>query len=885
MVEQFISQLRLRATPPAVPAGLVRRLRVGSLLAGADPRPVTLLCAGPGSGKTLAVASWLAGDAYRDAVAWLTVDESDNDLPTFWSDVLGALALSTALPENSPLRELVPAAAFGGPEAVRVRAGLADLPQRAILVLDDFQEITAPAVLESLNHLIDHQPPNLRLVLVTRSDPTLHLHPVRVGGGLTEIRSEDLAFTEAEAAELFRRSNLQLTGDQVRVLLDRTQGWPAGLRLAAMSLATTDATEGIARFTGTDKTVAEYLIGEVLDRLPPQDREFLLRTSIADRLSPALATVLTGRQDSQLVLDSLATAHAFVIGTGGPHPWFRYHPLMQQLLQHRLALEHPGAVDELHLRASQWFTDQGEPIASVRHATLARNWVEVGRILTGTAMPLILTSAGPALAAALEPAAIRATRNPELSTLLAAATFHFQRHDFATMQRDARAAAEFLSDADDDLRIPAEILLAAMALAVDRARAAPTLVDSSARLLSLLDRAPPRLIPTAPHYRAIGLNNLGVGQLWAGAMVDAKANLSSAAIQARELGVGMTELNAVAHLAMLQVIRGDLQSAYREADAAQEAVDRRGWAAEPQALGLYVALGMTLLAWNRLAEASDVIAAGLAASSTGSDAHCRLALGIAAVGVAVARGDVAAARSTASLLGVELARIADGPRLLARWCAVAQAEARLTGGDPIGAIASIEVTTDDSGYPAALERIVLAKAELALGRPHLVNGILDPLLDPDLPFLAPAVGARVLISVAAARQNRDTAALAAMTEAIDLAQPEGLLRPFVDAGPAAARLIARYRQVVSGHPDFTRDLLPAPPPAGHPRASIAPERLTERELIVLRYLPTMLKSAEIAEDLYLSVNTVKSHQRAIYRKLDVTTRRAAVVRAGLLNLL
>jgi LuxR family maltose regulon positive regulatory protein len=295
---------------------------------------------------------------------------------------------------------------------------------------------------------------------------------------------------------------------------------------------------------------------------------------------------------------------------------------------------------------------------------------------------------------------------------------------------------------------------------------------------------------------------------------------------------------------------------------------------------------MTLLAWDRLDAAADIIAAGLAASSTGSDTSCRLAMGITAVGIAVARGDAATARSAAAGLSAELDKVGDRPDLLARWCAVAQAQARLIAGGPQAAINAVRPPgDDDGGFAAALERVLLAKAQLALRRPELLAGLLAPLLTPGLPYLAPAVEARVLLAVAADRQRRDSAALAAIAEAIDLAQAEGVRRPFLDAGPAAAALIGRHRHVIATHLDFTVQLLPAGPPVGQPSGLPAPEHLTERELIVLRYLPTMLKAAEIAKDLYVTINTVKSHQRAIYRKFDVTTRRAAVDRARELNLL
>ena len=881
MPDQFMSQLRLRASPPAVPPRVVRRRRLERQLTGGYEQPVVLVSAGPGFGKTLAVASWL--NEFVGAAAWLTVDESDNDLRGFWSDVLGAFAVGAVLPDDSPLRDLVPASTFGAPEVLRVRAGLAELPRPVVLVLDDVQHLRGPAVLESLSNLIEHQPRQLRLVLVSRADPPLRLHRVRVTGGLTEIRSEDLAFTKDEASELFARNNLDLTDDQLLVLLERTQGWPAGLRLAAMFLATTDIARGISRFTGTERSVADYLVGEVLDRVP-QDRDFLLKTSIAERINPSLATALTGRRDSERVLEDLVAANSFVIGLGDRSSWFRYHPLLRDLMEHRLSLEQPGITGELHTRAARWFADAGQPIQAIRHASSAGDWDEAGRLLTTSAVPLVLTPDAPALAAALEPAVHRSTQQPTVSTLLAAAVWHFQRHDFAAMHRDASEAAELLPAAADDFRVPAEILLAATTLTHDRATASAGLVGSSTRLLSLLDRAPRRLVPAARQYRVIGLNNLGVGWLWAGDLPAAETNLAAAAAQAAEFGMALTAVNANAYLAVLDVIRGRLNEAHRRATAVRQVVDRRGWAAEPQALGMYVALGMTLLARNRLDQAADIIGLGLAASSRGTDAGCRLALGIAAVGVAVGGGNAKAARSAADQLAAELARASDPPDLLARWCAVALARVQLMTGDPQAVIHALD-SADGPGFTAALEWVALGQANLALGRPERLSALLGPLTAPDVPYRGPSVEARILLALAAERQHRDTHALALISEAIDLAEPEGLIRPFLDAGPEASGVINRHRHVVARHLDFTRHLLTHTTMPERPTPAMVGEHLTERELIVLQYLPTMLNAKEIGKDLYVSINTVKSHLRSIYRKLDVTTRRAAVERARDLNLL
>jgi LuxR family maltose regulon positive regulatory protein len=256
-----------------------------------------------------------------------------------------------------------------------------------------------------------------------------------------------------------------------------------------------------------------------------------------------------------------------------------------------------------------------------------------------------------------------------------------------------------------------------------------------------------------------------------------------------------------------------------------------------------------------------------------------LALGIAAVGVAAARGDGTALLVAADRLTAELGEVPDSPDLLARWCAVAKSQVHAISDDPEHVTPEM-VPGQGDGYAAAAERVALGRTHLAAGRTDLLPALLGPLTEPGVPFLGPVVEARILLSLAADREHRDTAALTQLTEAIDLAEPENMIRPFLDAGPALRGLLARHRNVIARHHDFTRQATaPTGVPAQDAATGLVGEHLTERELIVLRYLPTMLKAGEIAKDLYVSVNTVKSHLRAIYRKLDVTTRRDAVERA------
>ena len=847
---------------------------------------MTLVSAGPGYGKTLALASWVRLGLAPGVVAWLTLDESDNDLRGFWSDVLGALWIADVLPADSTLREVVPAAGFSVSEAQRVLAGIAELPALVTLVLDDFQQISDRGVLESFGQLLNHQPPQLRVVLAARADPALRLNRLRVAGQVTDIRAEELAFTATEAAELLRRNCIELPAEPLDVLLERIQGWAAGLRMAVMCLDPTDFGNDFARFTGNERVVAEYLIEEVIDQLSEHERQFLLETSVADRLCAGLANAITGRADGQLILERLVMRNALVVALAGEDVWFTVHPLLRDLLRHRVLLEHADTFNELHLRAGQWFAEQGQLIPAIRHASAAQKWDEVGRLLTGLALPLLLTTSGPALVAALGAAAARSQVDPTPSTLLAAAVCHFQRHDYEPMIRAANDAADLLAAVPVADRHRYEVLVALIRLAHSRTTAPSATPNAAARLLELLDQVPRRELPAVEHYRVFAATNAAVGDLWSGDLNGAEAELHAVAAQCRLLGLGLTNLAVEAHLALLDVIFGRLPEAYRRASAAREIAQRRGWGSEPQALPLYAVLAMTHLAWNQLTEATKNVDSGLALGDGAPDPACQLVLAIIAIEIGVAQHDAAATGVARDRLEALQTKAGELPPLLERWCAIARAEACLSASEPAAALDAIGCTRESLGFADALAGVVRAMAHLQLHQPEVALELLDPVAASVLPYRGAVVESKILTALAADRMNRDTAAMAAMTEAIDLAQPVSLIRPFLAAGPQAAALIARHRHIVARHLDFTSELIPEitePKPAA--TAELPPaDALTERELAVLAYLPTMFRAPEIAADLFISVNTVKTHQRSIYRKLGVGTRRDAVDRARVLKL-
>ncbi len=881
----MINLLRLRTTPPVVPPGFLERPRLEELLTAAVSRPLTLLCAGPGHGKTLTLASWLQHRAGKN-IAWLALDDTDNDPEAFWSDLLTALTNSTAVPLDNSLRELIPGTRFGVPAPGLISAGLAGLPGSVVLVLDDFQAISDSRVLRSFERLLDHQPPQLHIILSTRSDPPIRLQRRRVAGELTDIRADDLAFTELEIGKLLAGNGIHLTGTQLAALLTRTRGWAAGVRLATFSIDADDIDDAIDRFTSNNGLVAEYLMEEVLDRVPRADRQFLLATSVAERISPQLASALTHRADSRQVLEKLVTQNALVLELGGDSEWFGFHPMLRALLLRRLELEQPQTVENLHLRAAQWFAARGDAVQAIRHASQARDWELVGHLLATIAWPLALTPSRTALAAALEPAMKMAVGSPSVHTLLAAAVCHYQRHEFGSMRRECDDAEKMIDDVPSADRMAVECLIGTLRIAHSRILHPADTERAARNQLTALDRPAEHSSPTTEHHRVIATNNLAVGQLWAGHLDEAASNLLAVQGRCRELGIGLTELSVHGHLALLDVIHGRLPAAAERTEAALELADRRGWTGEPQALGLHVALAMINLERGSFDFTGNVSDDEIAAGP-GTDVACRLALAIVAVDQASAvRDAILADEAAVRLEGIAL-QAGRLPPLLARWCGTGNAAAALAAGrwtESIGRVCMIE---SGCTYPDALGRVVLAKARLQLDQPQEAIDALYPVLSAAPHFRGPAIEARILAAVATDRMHRDTAALKFMTEAIGLAHNVGIVRPFLTAGPQVSGLLDRHRHVVARHPDFTKRLAAVITgerfPSPNPKPFLEP--LTEREMAVLAYLPTMLKSAEIAADLFVSVNTVKTHQRAIYRKLGVSNRRGAVDRARALNML
>ena len=356
---------------PRPRATTVARPRLTAGLRAPELPPLTVVAAPAGFGKTTLLAEWLATVPPDEAsVAWLSLDEGDNDLPLFLSYVVSALQTATDVVGAGTLQQLTSSSPSTEAALGRLVNDLQGLTTHVVLVLDDYHLVSAPEVHESVRFVLEHQPPELHLVLATRADPPLPLARMRARGELQELRAADLRFTGDEAAAYLNGPmGLALTVDDVAVLDGRTEGWIAALQLAALSMqGRADAGSFIAGFAGDDRYVVDYLAEEVLARQPEGVRDFLLETSVLERLSGPLCDAVTGRDGGTATLVELDRANLFLVPLDDRRQWYRYHHLFADVLRAHLRELRPGREPELHLRASGWFESEGDTSAAVRHA-------------------------------------------------------------------------------------------------------------------------------------------------------------------------------------------------------------------------------------------------------------------------------------------------------------------------------------------------------------------------------------------------------------------------------------------------------------------------------------------------------------------------------------
>jgi LuxR family maltose regulon positive regulatory protein len=812
----------------------------------------------------------------------VTVRRGERDPQQFWLSVLGSLRQTA-----SGLVLVQPLTAApdldGWAIAERLLTDLASLQDRIYLVIDDVQELAPAEAQRQLELLVMRAPEELRFVLATRHDVRLGLHRLRLEGELAEIREPDLRFTVAEAEELFDASGVKLPDPAL--LVERTEGWAAGLRLAALSLAGhPDPGRFAEEFSGTERTVAEYLLAEVLDRQPEPVRRLLLRTSVLERVNGELADLLTGDSGGERVLQDLEAANAFVVALDARRSWFRYHHLFADLLQLELRRTAPGEVTALHRAAAGWFAGYGYPVDAVRHAQAARDWGLAARLLADHWYGLQLDGQAATTHQLLAgfPAGTR-TADAELAALAAAE--ELTHGSLEAAERYLSPAERGMASVPDARRAHAQLLLGMTRLVLARQRWNLQAVAEEAQRLQVMAEAPDAAQPrVGEELRALALISLGTTEFWA-AGEDPERHLEMGVALARRIGRPFLEFTGLAY----QAAAGMYQSFTRAAQRGRRAIElaeRHGWTDEPVAGLAYVILG-AILAWQmRPEEAESWVQRAERVLRAETEPAAVLGMHRARGMLELARGrdaDALAAFQAAERLGGRLTaphRLLTPTRALllhtlVRLGDVERAEQTLAG---------LGKHDRDHGET----RIAAAVLRLAQDGSRAATAALAPVLDGSAPVVWSAWLVEAFLLEAIARDALGDAGAAdrALERALDLAEPDGALLWFLlHPVPGLLQRHARHR---TAHPALIADILsllagnrPAPP-AGPPPPV---EPLSDSEIRVLRYLPTHLSAPQIASELYVSHNTVRTHMRHLYAKLGTHRRFEAVERARALGLL
>lgn len=860
-----------------MPANFISRDDLRNRLADRSEKfPLTLVCAPAGYGKTTLLADWIENTDGADK-AWVSLDGGDNDAGRFWTAVLDAVRACASVPSDSPLRLLNPdaadiAAGFEAGFVAEVIDTFAALPAPLYLVLDDTHDVLSEQTWHGVATLVRHQPANLRLVLSTRADPPLPLARLRVQGDLAELRMNELRFTRDQAAELLRMAGVGLDDDQLDRLVAQTEGWPAGLRLAARSLRNVSDPEAfLTEFAGHDRATADFLVGEVLTRLPAATADVLTLVSVCDEVTPALAAALTRRADAGAILAGLERDSSLVLGVGQDRQWFRTHPLLRSYLLADLARHRPHVLAELHEIATAWFAARQRPDKAFDHVALAGEHQSVVDMLYRHAPTVLLTGNdnGSVRRALTEVGADTVAANPALTLISALA--HMVAGDHAQAEADlAGCRAMWPAAPDADLARLRHLVTTTWALAGHRPPPA-TWLDWS-EIIAAYEGTDLEAWARAGHGWALR---------HAGPAAGARGELEVAVRLTRDHGFEFLRMLCLSALAEAACLDGGAATAETACVEALRIAHAHGWTASPWLCADHLVLGFARLLSLDPAGALDEARQAAAALRTGSATEPESAVLHYLIDVLTGAAYTDTGRWQEGLALLRQARHDHDdqdhralPAAVLAAAAVIEHRCALDLGNTTLARQVVAWVRERVGDVAELE-LMRAWTAFGHGALHSTELAVRNVLDGPRPALCATthVEARLLETALEIRLGRRTKALAALNAALERAEQESLVRPFRHAEVAVRQLL--LEQVggfgrLNGFASRTAQLVST---MEEPEVDM----LTTREHAVLSRLSSPQSLDELATDMSVSVNTVKTHVRAIYAKLGVKNRRAAVV--------
>ncbi|MCW2522584.1 MAG: hypothetical protein JWO63_919 [Frankiales bacterium] len=865
---------------PDSPPQFVSRPRLSTELTRGARQPVTLIAAGPWSAQTVMLTD--SAQPRSTPNAWLSLDAPDNYPARFWS-LVGEALFAAGITEDAESFSSLPHDPDGAVQFFEAFRGCLDGPAERHLIIDDAHFLSDPTLLAELDVIIRYGSSYLKLVLSARTDPLLPLHRYRLAGQMHEIRAEALAMTKPEARALLTIHGVNLSGSDLALLTRRTEGWAAGLRLSAMSMAGSRHPEQFITQLAMDQgSVGEYLMEEVLAQQDPSVRQLLVQTSFLREVSASLAAAVTGIDASGELLAELSRTNSFVVALDRGGGRYRYHQLFGEILSYLLIRDFPTMQDELRRRASDWFEKQGDTASAMRYAIAAHDYAHAASVLVngGLATAYVeredLPTFEPAEASPLEPTGTDrwgSAGRPTVEGTIAQAGIavmhgdvelaqdHLRHADFAEMNPKARTAAVLVS-----------------AIAAQRSGQLAEL-DSAAESLIELSETPAAFEQPAGLRAALRLSQAST-RFWNGsAAQEVESYLLDARREAGRESADAVELECLDLLALSSVLSGRLEHA--------KDYDRQCHDLVRSSPRLHLLPLHHLVHANALMLRGDFSGATRCAQraeqTAGNDLDdsVRAAAALTRVWLAINTGQLADAHLRLRTAPELAARL---PKSLLRSKLLAMAELETALGRPHAAVNLLRGRSNRSRDP--LLGPALARAHLRLGEIEDATTAIRPILiaadtTPPLPQLLLAL----LVSAQIAEARGDEArAVEEVLRATELAA-DGLNQPFVSERRSLAGLLSRHPETRSAWPSAGGVVVDEARAEGGARPRRLAEPLTDREVSVLRRLATTMTTAEIAEELCVSINTVKTHIAAIYRKLPAAGRRDAVWRARQLELL
>lgn len=899
---------------------------------------LVLISAPAGFGKTTLVAEWLytrkdaLGAAHEEAeeatsppssflpltrsqVAWISLDTGDNDAVRFFSYVVAALQKIDAR-IGQTTAEMLQSPPLPSIETFMTTLvnEIAVMETPFVLVLDDYHHIQTGDIHQAITFLLDNMPRQMCLILITRADPPLPLSRLRARGQMSEIRADDLRFTVPEAAALLNdKMGLALPEGDVATLAARTEGWIAGLQLAALSMQGRDRgqngrdrAEFIEAFTGSHHYILDYLADEVLSQRPQEIKDFLMQTSILERLTAPLCAAVTGQEDSQAALEMLERANLFIVPLDNKRQWYRYHHLFAEFLQARLRQTQPERLAELHNRAADWYEGQHLIPEAITHALAAENFTSAARLIDQVAWKTMMRGEIKTVMdwlEALPETAVRAWPRLSLAqvwallfTVQPATAIEAHLQDAAVTNQDGTQTAVNRAEVQG-------MLTAIRALFA-------ILQGDTATAADLIHQAQDRLPAEDPLLQSLLALNLGLTHLLEDNCEAARQAYIEAIKIGRKTDNILLAVMAMCQLAELHMLQGRLRQAahiYRQAQAL--ASDPAG---TPLPIAAIAILGIAelLREWNNLQEAQEHLRRGVALGRPWGELWAFDAF-IPLARIKQIQGDFAGALEEIHKAR-QLAQRFDITEIDDRLVEVYQAQLWLAQGDIEAATqwAQARRQRADKGssanYPLSMrekELFVEARLSIAQGQAAKAVELLSSLLPAteDAGRLGRVIEGMVIKALALQALGEMDAAVAALAKALRLGEPQGYVRMFVDEGAPMATLL-RETAVQRIRVDYVHKLLsileaeeqrkeatekPESVPAPSPEApvSLLVEPLTEREDEVLQLIAGGLSNREIANELVVTLSTVKWHLNNLYGKLNVNSRTQAIARARELHLL